>query len=218
MRVQGCEFRVSVGELGCCELTSAPTSALLDRIAAAVRAREPRYAERDEPFWEAAVALVLRERAGQGAEMLFIQRAVREGDPWSGQVALPGGRRDEGENDLAVTVVRETCEETGINIRTQGELIGPLDELRPRTPVLPPVIVRPYVAVLPATVEPTTSDEVAGFFWAPLSVLFDPANTRNTRVRTRGAFWIWHDAIHYEGQVIWGMTQRIVKTLQEVAK
>lgn len=193
-------------------------SALLDRIASAVRARVPAYAERDEPFWEAAVALVLRERAGAGAELLFIQRAVREGDPWSGQVALPGGRRDEGENDLAVTVVRETREETGIDIRAQGELIGPLDELRPRTPVLPPVIVRPYVARLDPSVEPATSDEVAGFFWAPLTALFDPANTRKTRVRTRGAFWIWHDAIHYEGQVIWGMTQRIVKTLQEVAK
>lgn len=199
-------------------MTSTPASAVLERIATAVRARVPAYAERDEPFWEAAVALVLRERARQGAEMLFIQRAIREGDPWSGQVALPGGRRDDGETDLAVTVVRETREETGIDIRAQGELIGPLDELRPRTPVLPPVIVRPYVAVLPATVEPATSDEVAGFFWAPLAALFDPANTRKTRVRTRGAFWIWHDAIHYEGQVIWGMTQRIVKTLQEVAR
>ncbi len=198
-------------------MSSVPTSALLDRIAAAVRAREPSYAERDEPFWEAAVALVLRD-AASGPEVLFIQRAVREGDPWSGQVALPGGRRDEGENDLAVTVLRETREETGIDIRAQGELIGPLDELRPRTPVLPPVIVRPYVALVAPATRPATSDEVAGFFWAPLTALFDPANTRKTRVRTRGAFWIWHDAIHYEGQVIWGMTQRIVKTLQEVAK
>jgi 8-oxo-dGTP pyrophosphatase MutT (NUDIX family) len=197
-------------------MTTRSASPSLDRIAAAVRARTPAYAERDEPFWEAAVALVLRERTGKGAEMLFIQRAVREGDPWSGQVALPGGRRDDDENDLAVTVVRETREETGIDIRAQGELVGPLDELRPRTPVLPPVIVRPYVARLDPSVEPATSDEVAGFFWAPLTALFDPANTRNTRVRTRGAFWIWHDAIHYEGQVIWGMTQRIVKTLQEV--
>lgn len=199
-------------------MTTAPGSPLLDRIAAAVRGRVPAYAERDEPFWEAAVALVLRESAARGPEMLFIQRAVREGDPWSGQVALPGGRRDDDEHDLAVTVVRETREETGIDLRAQGELIGPLDELRPRTPVLPPVIVRPYVALVPATVEPATSDEVAGFFWAPLGALFDPANTRNTRVRTRGAFWIWHDAIHFEGQVIWGMTQRIVKTLQEVAR
>ncbi len=198
-------------------MSSVPTSALLDRIAAAVRAREPSYAERDEPFWEAAVALVLRD-AASGPEVLFIQRAVREGDPWSGQVALPGGRRDEGENDLAVTVLRETREETGIDIRAQGELMGPLDELRPRTPVLPPVIVRPYVALVAPATRPATSDEVAGFFWAPLTALLDPANTRKTRVRTRGAFWIWHDAIHYEGQVIWGMTQRIVKTLQEVAK
>lgn len=190
--------------------------ARLDRIADAVRARIPTYAERDEPFWEAAVALILREGA-RGLEVLFIQRAVVEGDPWSGQIALPGGRRDEGEADLLDTVVRETREETGIDLRTAGEVFGPLDELRPRTPVLPPVIVRPYVARLLA--EPTfaPSDEVASVFWAPVADLFDPANTRETRVRTRGTFWIWREAIHYDGRVIWGLTERILRTFEEVA-
>src|SRR5262245_33219350 len=117
----------------------------MQKLVDAVRAHRPIVAERDEPYWEAAVALILRERE-DAVEALFIQRAVREGDPWSGQVALPGGRRDDGEADLAETVVRETREEIGIDLRTQGELVGALDELRPRTPVLPPVIVRPYVA------------------------------------------------------------------------
>jgi 8-oxo-dGTP pyrophosphatase MutT (NUDIX family) len=190
----------------------------LERIAAAVRARIPTYAERDEPYWEAAVALVLRERVGHEPEVLFIHRAEREDDPWSGQIALPGGRRDPGEADLSATVLRETLEETGLDLRLHGELIGPLDELRPRTPVLPPVIVRPYVAVLNAHAELVPSGEVAGHFWAPLGALFDPANTRSTRVRSRGTFWTWRDAIHYDGHVIWGLTERILRVLQELAR
>jgi 8-oxo-dGTP pyrophosphatase MutT (NUDIX family) len=185
------------------------------RIAEAVRARPPAVAERDEPFWEAAVALVLREQKG-GVEMLFIKRAVREGDPWSGQVGLPGGRRDAGEADLADTAVRETLEETGLDLRVHGELVGALDELRPRTPVLPPVIVRPYVATLVGSPPLTFSDEVAGHFWISLDALLDPAKVRRTRVLTRG-FWMWRDAIHHEGHVIWGMTEVIIGNFREVA-
>ena len=193
------------------------TESRLARIAEAVRSRPPRYAERDEPYWEAAVALVLREREGRVPELLFINRARREDDPWSGQVALPGGRRDDGEADLAETVLRETREETGVDLSAHGELIGALDELRPRTPVLPPVIVRPYVATLASTPALVFSDEVAGHFWMPLDALFDPANLRRTRVLTRG-FWMWRDAIHHEGHVIWGLTERIIRTFEEVAK
>lgn len=190
----------------------------LAHIAAAVRAHAPTVAERDEPFWESAVVLLLREGKGGVPEMLFIQRAVREGDPWSGQVALPGGRRDDGEPDLADTALRETMEETGIDIRAHGELIGPLDELRPRTPVLPPVIVRPFVATLATTPSIVLSDEVASHFWVPLDVLFDPANTRKTRVRTRGAFWIWRDAIHIDEHLIWGLTEVILRTFARVTR
>lgn len=192
-------------------------SARMQRIADAVRARQPVYAERDEPYWEAAVALIVRELPDQPMEVLFMKRAVREGDPWSGQVSLPGGRRDTNEADLAATVLRETLEETGLDIRASGELIGPLDELRPRTPVLPPVIVRPYVARLDSDVAMSPSDEVASLFWAPLDTLIDPANTRSTRVQARGKFWMWHDAIHYDGHVIWGLTERIVRAFRGIA-
>lgn len=182
------------------------------RIGAAVRARTPSYAERDEPYWEAAVAMVLRH-APAGPELLFVQRAIVEGDPWSGQIGLPGGRRDPGEPDLLDTVLRETREETGLDLRAQGEVFGPLDELRPRTPALPPVIVRPYVARLDVVRPLVLSDELAGHFWAPLDAIFDPANTRPTRVSGRGVT-MWRDAIHHDGRVIWGLTERILRMLQ----
>lgn len=188
----------------------------IPRIAGAVRARAPKHAARDEPFWEAAVAIVLREGATPVPDVLFIERAVREGDPWSGQVALPGGRRDEGEDDLLNTVIRETIEETGLDLRTHGEVFGALDEFRTRSPALPPVIVRPYVARIDAGLTIVPSDEVSSHFWVPIDALFNPANTRPTRVLARG-FSMWRDAIHYEKKVIWGMTEIIVRTFQEVA-
>ncbi len=188
------------------------------RIGGAVRAYAPKFAERDEPFWEAAVAIVLRESAGRSPEALFIERAVREGDPWSGQIALPGGRKNLDEGDLVETAVRETREETGLDLRLQGELFGPIDEFRARNPLLPPVIVRPYVArvAIERPVQVVPSDEVSSYFWVPIESLFDPRNTRPTRVQARG-FSMWRDAIHVEGRVIWGMTEIIVRSFQEVA-
>src|SRR5204863_9089886 len=95
----------------------------------------------------AAVSLVLVEGA-EGAELLLIKRAERAGDPWSGQIALPGGRQDPGDADLLATAVRETREETGVDLAT-AERLGILDDLAPRTASLPPVIVRPFVFALP---------------------------------------------------------------------
>jgi len=72
----------------------------------------------------AAVALVLRRR-NQGSagdndakpstkiEILLIRRAVNERDPWSGDVALPGGKVEAGETDFEATI-RECKEEVSL--------------------------------------------------------------------------------------------------------
>src|SRR5829696_6110206 len=81
----------------------------------------------------AAILLALRARADGEPELLMIKRAEAEGDPWSGHIACPGGRMEDGDNDLAVTAVRETLEETGIDVAKDGRLLGQLDDLSPRT-------------------------------------------------------------------------------------
>ena len=69
----------------------------------------------DEQDADAAVALLIRP-ANQGLEILLVKRVENPSDPWSGQMAFPGGKRDSKDENLKRTVIRETREETGINL------------------------------------------------------------------------------------------------------
>src|SRR5437867_5071185 len=121
----------------------------------------------------AAVAVILRDGA-EGLETLFIHRAVRAGDTWSGQIAFPGGRREPTDADLRATAIRETREEVGVDL-TAAEPLGVLDDMYPRTPVLPPVVVRPFVFGLVERPPITLNDgEVREAFWVPFRALTAP--------------------------------------------
>jgi len=115
----------------------------------------------------AAVALILLE-GPRGLETLLIRRAERADDPWSGQVALPGGRYDPADADLLVTAIRETREETGVDL-SAAERLGVLDDLYPRTPTLPAVVVRPFVFALASRPTLVPGVEAARVFWLPLA-------------------------------------------------
>jgi 8-oxo-dGTP pyrophosphatase MutT (NUDIX family) len=187
----------------------------LERISSSLSARRPTPAARDEPFHEAAVALVLYA-GDDGLEALFIKRATHEGDPWSGQIALPGGKRHPDE-PLMQTAMRETHEETGFSLEAMGTLLGELDEIRPRTPILPPIIVRPYVFVVPERPALVLSDEVAEAFWAPLGHVYsDDARTEIT-INVPG-LRATRPAIGVGEHVIWGMTEHILRTFEQIVR
>ena len=160
----------------------------------------------------AAVALIFRAGEGGAPELLFIKRADYPADPWSGQVAFPGGREEAGDANLSDTALRETREETGIDLRNDGTVIGTLDDLRPQTAALPSIIVRPYVVLLNREDSLLLSDEVALAFWVPLSELKQAGSWRDTSVFARG-IQLSARAFHHEGHVIWGMTERILAQL-----
>jgi 8-oxo-dGTP pyrophosphatase MutT (NUDIX family) len=145
-------------------------------------------------------------------EILLIQRAVREGDPWSGQIALPGGRRDPEDATLQDTAIRETLEETGLDLATEGVVLGVLDELRPRTPVLPPIIVTPFVAAVAGGTPLQISDELSDAFWVPWSTFEDPTRLDESTVQVRGASWQVTSYLVGE-RVVWGMTERMLRQL-----
>ena len=163
----------------------------------------------------AAVAILIRIGETGEPELFFIQRAEYEGDPWSGHCAFPGGRAEPGDESLMHTAMRETLEETEIDLREGSELLGVLDDLHPRTARLPAVVVRPFVFLVSKVSEPVLSAEVARAFWVPLSVLLDRSVWRDTTVRA-GDVEISRFAFHHEGYVIWGMTERILSSLLEL--
>jgi 8-oxo-dGTP pyrophosphatase MutT (NUDIX family) len=186
----------------------------LVRLARALRETPGREIEPEPPARKAAIALVLRPGETGEPELLMIKRAEYENDPWSGHIACPGGRMEPGDRDLEQTANRETWEETGIDLARIGRVLGTLDDLGPRTPVPPPIVIRPFVAVVPSAVEIIQSPEVAAAFWVPLSALRERASWGSGTVRVRGIAREVSTFTHGEHQV-WGLTERVLRQLLE---
>ncbi len=159
----------------------------------------------------AAVAIVA---APDPDAFLLIRRAERNDDRWSGQMAFPGGRWQPEDPDLTATARRETLEEVGIDL-ADARLIGVLDDIAPRTPSLPPVLVRPYVFRLPAHRRPVPNHEVAEAFWADVDRLIVPDIYRPYEYQLRGSR-IRFPGYHLPQGVVWGMTERILTPLLQL--
>lgn len=164
-------------------------------------------AEDPSLIW-AAVAAVLTPGPDS---ILLIRRADRSGDPWSGHMALPGGRREPNDADLLATAIRETAEELGIDL-TPGDLAGQLDDVVPRTPILPPIAVRPFVFYLPERPRLLPNAEVAEASWIPLQYLAQPNIHHVVRLEVAGQQRLV-DAYRLENAIVWGMTERILTNL-----
>lgn len=158
----------------------------------------------------AAILLALRARSDGEPELLMIKRAEAEGDPWSGHVACPGGRMEPDDRDLAVTAVRETFEETGVDVARDGRLLGHLDDISPRTPALPPIVIRPYVALVRAGVEIVPSREVAAAFWVPVSALREQTAWGIGSVQV-GSVLREVSVFQHGEYVVWGLTERVLR-------
>jgi 8-oxo-dGTP pyrophosphatase MutT (NUDIX family) len=182
------------------------------KLRSALESHSGRRADNEDGVRRAAVALIIRAGENGVPELLFIKRAEYPADPWSGQVAFPGGREEAADPTLADTAIRETREETGIDLVRDGTVIGTLDDLRPNTVKLPAMIVRPYVVLLNKFEPMLLSDEVALAFWIPLEAFKDAQSWRDTDILARGV-QLNRRAFHHHGHIIWGMTERILAQL-----
>lgn len=90
----------------------------------------------------------------------------------------------------------------------RSALLGPLDDLRPATPRLPPLVIRPYAFGLTRRPRTRLSDEVAGVEWLALSEL--AACAGKARVLVGGAEREV-DCFRRGDLVIWGLTYRILR-------
>ena len=156
----------------------------------------------------AAIALVLRPNDDGDSDLLMIKRAEAERDPWSGHVACPGGRMDPTDRDLEHTAIRETWEETGIDLSRDGRILGTLDDITPRTPALPPIVIRPFIAVVRPDVTIVESPELAEAFWVPMTAIREAASWGKGLVPIRGVGEREVDVFRHREYTVWGLTHR----------
>jgi 8-oxo-dGTP pyrophosphatase MutT (NUDIX family) len=171
---------------------------------AARLAQRPRLESRD-PRPAAAIAVIL---IPDPLSVLLIRRSEREGDPWSGHVALPGGREEPEDSDLIATAIRETAEEVGI-LLDRSELLGTLDDVTPRSIVKPPFMVRPFVFGLGSEPRLQLSSEVASAHWEPLETLMR-AEARGELPLTIAGVTRRFPSYQTTAGTLWGMTERVL--------
>jgi 8-oxo-dGTP pyrophosphatase MutT (NUDIX family) len=156
----------------------------------------------------AAVAAIFRD-GDDGSELLFIERARRDGDPWSGHMALPGGRVEVTDVDAWATAERETSEEIGLDL-SAAERLGQLDDLHGGARQIT-VSAHGYwlEGARPALV---LNHEVADALWIPLSELSDPSRFIVYRY-PRNPNQDFPGIVVSGDRVVWGLTLRLLKDL-----
>lgn len=182
-------------------------------VQTALAARAPALVT-DAKTSRAAVAVILRDGA-QGIEVLFIRRAEHPQDPWSGQMAFPGGRAEPGDADLRATAIRETREEIGVDLATAAEPLGGLDEVRAMARMRPMnLAITPFVFRLHRPFDPVLSDEVRSVHWLPLGELLGTAR-RSTMDYAHQGESMQFPCLRIDEIVIWGLTYRMFMGFQE---
>ena len=165
---------------------------------------------------EAAVALLLRP--GTDLDLLLIRRAQHVGDPWSGHVALPGGRRHVDDRDLAATAQRETLEEIGLDLDRTGWFLGGLDPVVPASRRLPSLSVTPFVWGVEPGHELTLSPrEVDAAVWVPLAELRDERAAGEILIELEGGSQRF-PSLTWNDYVVWGLTLRVLHQFFAIAK
>lgn len=181
-------------------------------IKARLAAHQPmRYAPKPGTL-QAAVAIVLRERTDD-TDMLLIKRAEHEGDPWSGDMAFPGGHREPQDADLAEAALRETHEEIGL-IVDRANMIGELSQQRPSRRAFD-MLVSPFVFFVEGDPSFNLSSEVDAALWSPLAPM---RSGHSYGIEDRLVAGISTPFSGYRvsgGHFVWGLTYRMIETLFE---
>ncbi len=173
-----------------------------------------RLSHRTSPFVEgdaeakAAVATILRD-GPRGAEALFIKRAEREGDPWSGHIAFPGGKREPGDATLLDTARRETQEEVALAL-PEDAFVTRLADIGAHTNGLR--VAHFVFALAPADAQPAANVEVAALLWVSLESIAQGEGA-GTFTFTRGDQSFDLPSLTWGSYVLWGMTYRMAMNL-----
>ena len=163
----------------------------------------------------AAVSVVLRSAVD--LDLLLIKRAHFDRDPWSGHMALPGGRRDPKDIDLKHTAIRETMEETALELGQGAQHLGQLKALKPNSVRLPELTITPFVFGVGGHAQAAVaSPEIDQVFWVSLDELRGRDSKSHVEIPMPDGHGQEFPCYMVEEKPVWGLTYRIISELLEL--
>lgn len=177
------------------------------RISESLARQENRFDLQTGDRTRASVAMILNQ-SDHDLEILFIQRAAHELDPWSGHIAFPGGKLEEGELECQAAC-RETLEETGIDLG-EGHYLGRLSDIVGTN--LPVRVSCCLFGIDRMRCRPVLNEEVRDLFWVTLSDLRDQGRHLQSSVAfDEKRFKVPAITLPVDDKpVLWGITYRLV--------
>ncbi len=154
---------------------------------------------------DAAVAILIRP-TGEDLEVFIVKRAEVDGDPWSGDMAFPGGKKAAQDHGVLDAAVREVMEETGIDLKP----LTPLGYMQPLTSLVRQTFkVQPIVYLLEGESPIRLNYELTKYMWTPIDEL--------RKLKSRAVVKGFDSPIYKIGDdVVWGLTCRMLDQLIDV--
>ena len=153
-------------------------------------------------YAKAAVAILVKPKKDD-LEFFLVKRAEVDDDPWSGDMAFPGGKKNPQDETLIDTATREVLEETSIDLR-QKKAIGFMEPVY--SSVRKNLAVQPVVYRFDEYPEVLLNYELTKYLWAPLSEI--------RHGKTNAVIKGWEGSIYQvQGETVWGLTFRMLEKL-----
>jgi len=176
---------------------------------------QPTLIKKNLPL-RAAVAIIFLVQPDAELRLVFIKRSVNHNDPWSGHMAFPGGRLEPKDRAIIAAAYRETDEEIGLDLASNGQIVGRLDDVQAMARGKEfPMIISPFVFFV--TTEPAflKSDEIVEIHCIPL-LFFGETHNMSTLTYTVNGSSIQLPCYRYNDRIIWGLTYRMLQNLFQV--
>lgn len=180
---------------------------MLDKITNKIRVYSGRPPV--EELRKAAVLIAITD--SDDPELIYTLRSNKVGSH-GGEVSFPGGMYEVEDKNLETTALRESKEETGLDI-TKVDILGPIDTVVSRFNIS----VTPYVGIVPNNIElNNNSDEIEACFKVPLSFLLQDKRHRNDEINRNGDIFFM-PAYEYDSYIIWGLTAMMTVDFLNIA-
>jgi len=154
---------------------------------------------------QAAVAILVKPK-DDDIEFFLVKRAEVDDDPWSGDMAFPGGKKNQQDHTLIETATREVLEETSIDL-THKKAIGFMEPVY--SAVRKTLAVQPVVYQFNEYPRVELNYELTKYLWAPLSEI---KNGKTNAIVKR-----WEGPVYkVKGETVWGLTFRMLEKMIEL--